>query len=671
LLVGLFGLGAPALGQERDQHPLRDLQAAPEPRRDLLILRTGGYEEGVLAGCSDQSCSLGGKSLRRDDIVLIGLGVADTDAPPVIEDALQDSIHLRSAAVLKARLLGINTYMVVSGQGATARRDVTWIYLAPPQPAPPDHAGRPIDPAAPDRAGTPGTDREPSPPPPRASETPQPAPPSGPGSRPSATAPAAGEPHSYVWEGRIEVDNDFEGRTLAMDVHGRHTWRGVYQVKFLEKWIRDAGSVSDASGRSFRLNEIVPLELTYTIQADHHHDYDHRWGDVVLRGSAAGTLTGDKLRDAFIGSMLRFEAAASASGPARPPVPRSFASWREFQNFIDRFYSDRRQGCYELSIGFGGKGQPPGELRALYHGIDRSGSSPVYPDPDQDFLRVMPSHMPDGTNVYGCLEGPGQREVTGEHSYPSGDPGPLDNASRISIRWSFTRCREGEACPRPRMSGPAPQSPPDRCPAPGNEAALLNVALDQQKLLMDRFAARFDEYLRLADEARQYQSDFELAIYTCNRVGDLRTLLGLLMGQAPANVQKFAKYLGVIRNILDGNATFVIEDYVGQRLKVKAIWDTVMFALDRVGPASSPSPREQLMRCAASNLDVVFEDALNFVQRMERIEPLLGPMNTLLNDQRKKDEEIFDLWNKYRAACLEHARCEGLPASMCDGLPSR
>ena len=39
---------------------------------------------------------------------------------------------------------------------------------------------------------------------------------------------------------------------------------------------------------------------------------------------------------------------------------------------------------------------------------------------------------------------------------------------------------------------------------------------------------------------------------------------------------------------------------------------------------------------------------MNFVQLMEQIEPVMRQANKLLNDQRSKDQEIFDLWSKHR-----------------------
>ncbi len=96
-----------------------------------------------------------------------------------------------------------------------------------------------------------------------------------------------------------------------------------------------------------------------------------------------------------------------------------------------------RAGCYQVSIKFPGT---PRERRARYQGITRSGSAPIHPDPDQDFLRVMPGYMPEGTLVLDCLERPDQTQAHGAYSFPGNDPSPWPEVPQITIKWSFT-CR--------------------------------------------------------------------------------------------------------------------------------------------------------------------------------------------------------------------------------------
>ena len=360
-------------------------------RADMLIL-AGGVKTGTVEGYSDGTCKFDGVAIPRGSIFFIGL---DAELPaPTPQDSMRDEVHLHGGSIYPGPLVSIDATSVVTPTAIHPRKDVAWIWLTP---------------------AIPGSDQD-----------------------LSAVAVTNGEQPTYLWEGRIEVDNVFEGRTLAMDVHGRHKWRGIYQVKFLEKWTDS--SVSDLSGRSFYVNKFVPLEMKYTIQANHHHDYDHKWGDVVLRGQAVDVLTGDELRAVLRGEVLRFETPVGATSTSNGTQSRSFASWKEYQEFETRFNTVRQRGCYWVNISFGGSADhgTPAEQRQRYRGIDRSGSSPIHPDPDADFLRVMPAYMPDGTNVYGCLDKPEQTEAQGGLTFPT-DPGPLNSPGQISIKWSFVR----------------------------------------------------------------------------------------------------------------------------------------------------------------------------------------------------------------------------------------
>lgn len=375
-------------------------------RVDMLVL-SDGVKTGTVEGYADGICRFDGAAIPRGSIYFIGL---DAELPaPVPRDSMRDEVHLRAGSIHPGPLVSIDATRVVTPTAVHPRKDVAWIWLTPTI--------------------------------------------SGSNQDLSAADVTNDEQPTYLWEGRIEVDNVFEGRTLAMDVHGRHKWRGVYQVKFLEKWIKNAASVSSLSGgslRSFRVNEIAPLEMSYTIHADHHHEYDDPNGDITLRGQAGGKITGDELSAVLGGSVLRFDTPVDATNTSSWTQSRSFASFREYEEFVSHFYTmQNRQGCYELSIAFGGSFEhgTVAEQRQRYRGIDRGGSSPIHPDPDADFLKNLPGYMPDGANLYGCLDKPEQTEVRGELVFPT-DTGPLNNPQQISIKWSFARspCRTGLTC---------------------------------------------------------------------------------------------------------------------------------------------------------------------------------------------------------------------------------
>lgn len=101
-------------------------QPSAEPRRDVLILRASGPQEGVLQGCSGASCSFSGRPHSRPGILMLGLAVTASDTPPAIVDPLQDAVYLRNAVVLKSKLVSIDASRVVTAQGSHPRADVAW-----------------------------------------------------------------------------------------------------------------------------------------------------------------------------------------------------------------------------------------------------------------------------------------------------------------------------------------------------------------------------------------------------------------------------------------------------------------------------------------------------------------------------------------------------------------
>jgi hypothetical protein len=245
-------------------------------------------------------------------------------------------------------------------------------------------------------------------------------------------------PVTYLWQGRIEVENDYNGEA------GEHRWAAQYQVKFLEEQTSERHAYID----SFEVYEIVPLELKYTIHA--RQDWDRAGvgrgadgqiltGPVRMHGQATGIISADQMKEyQFLsGDIGAIEAPADSASTNQ----RAFASDREHGEFESNHRTS--PGWYRLNISFGGG--DAGEQRARYNGIHRSGEQPIGDDPDLDFVSWVPNFMPAGTNVIGRLDTPDQTDVRGEISlrYVDSDP------EHIKVKWSFVRCREGVPCPSP------------------------------------------------------------------------------------------------------------------------------------------------------------------------------------------------------------------------------
>ena len=103
---------------------------APAEARDLLILRTE-LRHGELLSCDATACRLDGSTIPRRDIVWIGLG--DPPLPsPAVRNPLADELHLRDGSVRPGPLVSLDARRVVTPARAYERREVRWIYLAPP-----------------------------------------------------------------------------------------------------------------------------------------------------------------------------------------------------------------------------------------------------------------------------------------------------------------------------------------------------------------------------------------------------------------------------------------------------------------------------------------------------------------------------------------------------------
>lgn len=363
---------------------------------DLLIMRDGSQQRGTLEWCSGEVCSLSGKQTAQASILWIGLGGSQPPTPTV-RDPARNEIHFIDKTVLSTTNVRLNTNFVMSDQKPHPRTAVTWIHLVTPIRAPSSAQPRSTQPE----------------------NTPIPLP-------------------SYVWQGVIEVENNYNGRS------GEHRWTAEYQVKFLEEHTRARRGIIS----SFIVYSIVPLELKYTIHA--RQDWDRGahalhtnaagkiyGGDVRMHGQATGTISADRMKGykfltGYIGALDAPAASANSD-------QRAFATRAEYNEFFNKHVSSQAgPGWYYVSISFDGSSE---EKRALYHGINRTGQQPLFvrDKPAADFIHWIPTAMPGGTNVIGRLGTPDQTEVRGEITYPS--RAQQDDPSHIKVKWVFERTR--------------------------------------------------------------------------------------------------------------------------------------------------------------------------------------------------------------------------------------
>jgi hypothetical protein len=361
--------------------------SAAQAANDLLLLRDGGERRGNLQYCNTQHCLLDKAQVPQDSIAWIGLDGAKPPAPKPRNPA-QNELHLRSGAVQPALLVSLDPQNIYTDRGMQPRKDVAWIHLVPAPLA------------------------------------------SGGAAAPHGSGAAESFPRAYVWDGRIEVENVYNGQ------NGRHRWHAEYDLRLLEH-PRDYTRFYRDSLRGFIFE---PQQLRYRISADQQYDrgaYAKR--TVLMRGAASGAFTAAQLAEGRVVLGDIQELTAPARGGES--TTHAFRTWQAYLEFAGR---PTQPGAYQVNIGFINyrNDGPWSRVRNLYRGIDRSGTEPLAfeNDPDHDFIHWVPASMPDGTNIFGRLATPDQGEVTGSLSYPvEGGVGSSEEPQRVSVRWSFRR----------------------------------------------------------------------------------------------------------------------------------------------------------------------------------------------------------------------------------------
>ena len=134
---------------------------------DVLIPRAGAPAQGTLQGCNAGGCTLAGKTVPRDGIGWIGIGVDRSALPPGLPpDPKADAVQFATGEFQSGTVVGINATTVTTSRGAIPRAGVNWIYLAPPERRT-GFAPGPSRPEAPPPAPSPSPVPAPAPSPPR------------------------------------------------------------------------------------------------------------------------------------------------------------------------------------------------------------------------------------------------------------------------------------------------------------------------------------------------------------------------------------------------------------------------------------------------------------------------------------------------------------------------
>jgi hypothetical protein len=231
-------------------------------------------------------------------------------------------------------------------------------------------------------------------------------------------------------------------------------------------------------------------------------------------------------------------------------------------------------------------------------------------------------------------------------------------------------------------TGPAPEvGPGDKCGAPEPQRALLDTALEQQKAILAPLGELLREQQRIQQQAAQWQGDFDHATRDCRLWSAARLLVGMLAsGGAPGigegalrgaetvePLKQFWNFLSMAEKVNSGDPTWLLPNHeFGDWASAEDAWDGFIAAYGALGPSSPQSLRQGLQQCGAPTIDSVLDGAYEYLRLLEQLPALGQRMNRILNDSRAKDNEIFNLWQKWLAACREYERCRGGDPRTCE-----
>ena len=595
---------------------------------DLVILRSGQTEKGILKGCVSSRCQIGSASLSRSQILWIGLST-QTDIPPAISDTSRDEVHLRAGGLRKGRLVGINTATVVTETGSFARSQVAWIYLAPPGSRPPLEGEINDQTPSDDMPASGG--KPPSSPKPTPSPVPSPSPWGTQAPRPGpSTAPTNGD--CMFWEGEVTREDDQQGTRRKVTYNAR-----------LREGPRSTGQSVQHGVGVFE----IPLINDGSI-VEERDDEDRMEGSTHVFGVGSGNA---KVLNPGITFGTVGHLTVTAAG----------------KHVSYRFEMEADEGSKMSQTRHWVGGTPPRERVTQY---------------ENSFMMVPVGEGSDPVSLR-PFSGDGHI-MEGEYTYRSADG---NNTGRVT--WHL---RGGLApCNRPRDLSGDPPPKTDPCGPPTSELALLKHALDQEKALRALNGQQYRDIRRLEQQAGQWQNDFAHAARDCELWQAAQVLMNFLVsntsptetltisglftpGEAEAAAKpgkELANFLSWLEKISTGDASWILPNYeFKDYFSAEDAWEGFQAAYSQIAPASTAEAMlADLRSCGSPSSSGVMEGATNYLRIIQQIEPKLREANKTLNDIRSKDQEVMDKWNKFHQACVDSAKCRGTDPKACDTPP--
>jgi hypothetical protein len=267
--------------------------------------------------------------------------------------------------------------------------------------------------------------------------------------------------------------------------------------------------------------------------------------------------------------------------------------------------------------------------------------------------------------------------MEGEYSIPSSDPGYSETVEKTF--WKLHMITG--PCIR-SLSLDTTSQHKDPCGNTANQDALLQNCLDQQKSIETDIKTLQQSQQKEADEAKLHYQDFKLVVNLCKLWDKTKALLIAIIGGpdfaeglSPADAAEFKEFqetvkllIGMADNASSGKNPIEamepeqVKEWIENGEKLNKLIEQIDIMLAGYSPESGTKILDD---CSAPIPENLQRSAEQYLSHLKASLDGLHEINKRLNDLRSKSEECRQKqWDAYKA-CVEHARCAGIPESKC------
>ena len=240
-----------------------------------------------------------------------------------------------------------------------------------------------------------------------------------------------------------------------------------------------------------------------------------------------------------------------------------------------------------------------------------------------------------------------------------------DGILSSTIHWQIGCGCENGPCQGAPGKGPPQPTPTPTCAPPTTQRALMDTTWQQRQAKAGQLEEKFKELLAANQKMQDNLSAWRAAIPTCaiEEIAE-KTSEELVKGFAGER----GELLEAINKMVTGDLSYMAQ---GEWSNLGDAMSNIRTLLGAATGAGNPKAMEEAIADCKALPQELKDGAKEFVDAYAEVKSLMPEVQTDVNDIRSLDQKYWDDWQKYYQACLEYAKCRGVPASDCPPPPSQ